>query len=279
MKGLETERTKFYMQFYLIVLSTILMMGVRGKVSMFDSIQKYARTKLLRNQRSEFFMRIRGNNNGAKNILALDFDGVVCASSFESSLTSIKAMQSIWKDCTIVEESEQRKLQSSIMEMRPIVETGYENILLARFALEELHRNGRVDTDKLLVDWNPKFRDDLLYKSGLSKEYLVDAFGSARDQAISSNITDWVSMNTIYHGVSDALRDQGISSLLENFYIITTKQERFVRAIMEPYGIRCPPPERLFDLANPFGPKTKVLQEILRRNSDSSCTIHFVEDR
>jgi hypothetical protein len=42
-------------------------------------------------------------------------------------------------------------------------------------------------------------------------------------------------------------------SKLANYYIITTKQERFVRAILERNNISCPPNERLFGLENKIG--------------------------
>jgi len=53
---------------------------------------------------------------------------------------------------------------------------------------------------------------------------------------------------------------------------------------MKSRGIQPPDEDHLFDLANPFGPKTKVLQEILRRQqnpalSNPESTLHFVEDR
>ena len=43
-----------------------------------------------------------------------------------------------------------------------------------------------------------------------------------------------------------------------NAYIITTKQERFVRAILGQNGILPPSQDRIFDLENPHGPKSKV---------------------
>jgi hypothetical protein len=69
---------------------------------------------------------------------------------------------------------------------------------------------------------------------------------------------------------------------MEDFHIITTKQARFVNAILEANGMTPPPPERMFDLENPFGKKPQVLLELLRRYGgvdDGSVEIHFVEDR
>ena len=42
------------------------------------------------------------------------------------------------------------------------------------------------------------------------------------------------------------------------FTVITTKQERFVTAILERNLITPPSKENIYDLENPFGAKTKV---------------------
>jgi superfamily II DNA or RNA helicase len=46
--------------------------------------------------------------------------------------------------------------------MRPIVETGFENMLLVRLILERLRESGSVDTAQLMADWSPSFRDSLI---------------------------------------------------------------------------------------------------------------------
>lgn len=43
-----------------------------------------------------------------------------------------------------------------------------------------------------------------------------------------------------------------------NTYIVSTKQGRFVEAILRANEVSVPPPERIFDLENKFGPKQKV---------------------
>jgi hypothetical protein len=67
---------------------------------------------------------------------------------------------------------------------------------------------------------------------------------------------------------------------LSNFFIITTKQERYVRAILSSTraeALPCPAPAFIYDLENPYGPKSNVLEALLKKYPDS--TIHFVEDR
>lgn len=94
-----------------------------------------------------------------RNILALDFDGVVCASSVESSFSSIIAAEKFWPEaCRIMktrdvkssyspieteaQDSTFRMVRSAVNELRPIVETGFENMLLVRAILEEINLTG-----------------------------------------------------------------------------------------------------------------------------------------
>lgn len=105
-----------------------------------------------------------------RNVLALDFDGVVCASSVESSFSSIVAAEKFWPGvCKImVSNSEIDEIDSSstissyssistegknsrfcriraaVNELRPIVETGFENMLLVRALYEELQSTGKL---------------------------------------------------------------------------------------------------------------------------------------
>lgn len=106
-----------------------------------------------------------------KDILALDFDGVVCASSVESSFSSIVAAEKFWpSDCKIMvtpglvdeidssstmssyssleteaEDSNFCRIRSAINQLRPIVETGFENMLLVRVVFEELRSTGSIE--------------------------------------------------------------------------------------------------------------------------------------
>jgi len=127
-----------------------------------------------------------------------------------------------------------------------------------------------------------------------------------------------VSLNKIYPAVLGSLRTISsdtcvgtkVNPFLDSVFVITTKQERFVRAILENNGLflirdgvsnRLPPTgeqsgdtatdaapvSNIFDLDNAYGSKVRVLQELTRRLAASAeqCaqeeqpTLHFVEDR
>ena len=101
-------------------------------------------------------------------ILALDFDGVICASSEESSYSSILAAKIAWPQSFLdfeLTSLSSLQLQKSIQKLRPIIETGYENMLIARYVNE----NPTIDIDKLGLSWSPAFRDELIKEYGISK--------------------------------------------------------------------------------------------------------------
>lgn len=280
------------------------------------------------------------------NILALDFDGVVCASSDESSTSSIYASNNEWPLlCYIPKNNTEFKLFKSIINaVRPIVETGFENVLLVRYVYEEYqaaalssttsvdHHNELVQAWKqgiihyILHTWNNDMRDELLHRYNRTKEELITSFGNARDSMINSELKYWISLNKLYPTVSSSLRTISLPPSVDNtnrgednnhnsdynvdeFYIVTTKEQRFVKAILEGNGLHLINNGRsnsirssgivgitadgddqnfssmasnIFDLHNQYGPKLKVLQHLstdyLRRNG---CLpkIHFVEDR
>jgi hypothetical protein len=158
---------------------------------------------------------------------------------------------------------------------------------------------GRVNPDVLMKAWSPAMRDRLLKEYGSDKDTMVRAFGEARDELIAKDILFWVQLNEIYPWAQRAMGNlhlKGQSFL--DYSIVTTKQARFVKAILTQNNIAPPPSAKLFDLENPFGSKKNVLQAMLRGlPADSNKAIadsmqsvpllepsqrpfiHFVEDR
>lgn len=229
-----------------------------------------------------------------KNLLALDFDGVVCASSSESSFSSIVAAQRFWPTVCgdIIQASAGApssssyaplvtegpgtpfaQIRAAVDELRPIVETGYENMLLVRALHEELRVTGVASAPAMHARWSAPYRDSLLTAYGATKEELVAFFGQTRDALIAEDVQAWVGLNPVYEPVRACLSGANVE-----YTIITTKQERFVRAILESNGIAPPPRGDIYDLENPFGPKTKVLRALLDKHG-AGVTIDFVEDR
>lgn len=95
----------------------------------------------------------------ALNVLCLDFDGVLCASSEESSYSAVVSSMRFWPSTfQHIQEQDKAQIQKSIQYLRPVIETGYENMLMARYLFENKDVNLKV-TEK---QWTPAFRDQLI---------------------------------------------------------------------------------------------------------------------
>lgn len=211
-------------------------------------------------------------------VFAFDFDGVICASAKESSHTAILTAKNIWPQLLL--DSKESYIISALQQLRPVIETGYETVLLTRkIYIDSVNFNQVMSENKVntylqnLIDiWSPEFRDKLLVDFGISKEQLILEFSKTRDRQISSDIKLWASRNSIYPSMLDIFPLKNKKNI-----IITTKQKRYVQAILNHYHIECPHEDDIFDLDNPYGSKSKVLLEVCKRFPESK--IHFIEDR
>lgn len=128
---------------------------------------------------------------------ALDFDGVVCNSVGESSETALKSAAKLWSHLS-ADEPHDTKLLSALREVRPVIETGYEYVLLGRLAIEtDISSLTDQFVSPVLDDW-PALRDSLMEKWDVSKQQLVEVFGSVRDGWIENNLDSWLGANQMY---------------------------------------------------------------------------------
>jgi phosphoglycolate phosphatase-like HAD superfamily hydrolase len=196
-------------------------------------------------------------------IYALDFDGVICDSAVETGVTGWKGATRIWDDINRSWPSDE--YIDLFRKIRPIVETGYEAILAMRLLFEDYR------TDDILVGF-AQHKQRLLLKKKLDSEELKSLFGEIRDQWINENMPEWVEMNPLFEGVAKKLQTL---STTNTWYIVTTKQERFVSYILEANHIQLPD-SHIFGLDRNLG-KEAVLRGLQQQHSGQE--IHFVEDR
>lgn len=195
-------------------------------------------------------------------VFALDFDGVICDSAVETAITGWKAASVLWQD---MPKTVPQMMIDHFRVVRPIIETGYEAILAMRLLFL-----GET-TDAVFADYGNKIQL-LMTDANVTVDDLKKLFGETRDVWIAEDLDDWVKMNPLFPGVAAKLQRLG---QLYPWYVVTTKQERFVKQILQANGIVLAD-ERIFGLDRKMS-KVEVLALLL--GSHPGAKVHFVEDR
>ncbi|TPQ25535.1 HAD family hydrolase [Methylomonas koyamae] len=195
-------------------------------------------------------------------IYALDFDGVICDSALETALTGWKAAATIWSGMTGIAPPE---IVKRFRAVRPIIETGYEAILVIRL----LYAGESIES--IYAGYSEK-ANQIMTAAGLTVEGLKQLFGDTRDQWIAQDKAGWIAVNPLFSGIADKLRRLGSN---HDWYVVTTKQERFVKKILNANHIELAA-ERIFGLDRNMS-KPEVLKGLKR--SYPGRPIYFVEDR
>ncbi|XP_021906305.1 uncharacterized protein LOC110820965 [Carica papaya] len=212
-------------------------------------------------------------------LYALDFDGVLCDSCGESSLSAVKAAKVRWPELFDgVDAAMEEWIADQMHMVRPVVETGYENVLLVRLLLEmripairkSLVAEG-LNVEGILNSWS-KIKPVIMEAWGEDRDALIDLFGKIRDEWMDTDLATWIDANRFYPGVSDALKFAS-----SEIYIVTTKQSRFADALLRELAGVTIPPERIFGLGT--GPKVEVLKQLQKKPEHRGLKLHFVEDR
>lgn len=208
--------------------------------------------------------------SAAPDVWALDFDGVACDSVGESSLSAFKAAAKLWPEVFATPEADARKeeLVEKMRVVRPVVETGYENIVQIRCLLEG------VEPEDMLQSWHAML-PEYMQRWGLDRAELVDLFGSTRDEWMAADLEGWLAPNRIYPGVAEAMR---VLMQAHEVYIVTTKQARFTEAILRQMAGIAFPMDRIFSQTVSGRPKSEVLADLAARHPQAGG-YHFVEDK
>ncbi len=196
-------------------------------------------------------------------VYALDFDGVICDSAIETGIAGWKAGIKIWDEFSTPLPPE--IILNQFRKVRPIMETGYEAILIIKML------NDGDSAEAILTGFCDK-KEKLIKNSNLNIDFLKKLFGETRDQWIKNDLDEWVMMNPLFNGVAEKLK---YLASQEVWYIITTKQERFVKHILNANQIQIPD-DKVFGLEKKMS-KEMVLLGLVEKHSQQ--TIYFVEDR
>lgn len=195
-------------------------------------------------------------------LYALDFDGVICDSAVETAVTGWKAAGQIWQD---MQDDTPPSLIEQFRQLRPVIETGYEAILAMRLLfLGE-------SCAAIYADYQAK-TSQLMQQANISVDDLKQLFGNTRDQWIAGDLTSWIAMNPLFPGIAEKLQRLANNHV---WYVITTKQERFVKQIFKANAIELAD-ENIYGLDRNMS-KAKVLKGLIEQYPQHS--IEFVEDR
>ena len=198
------------------------------------------------------------------NILALDFDGVICDGLIEYFASTKRAYQQIWSESAIDDS-----LADDFYPLRPVIETGWEMPILLRALVLG------IDRAEILNDWKG-ISLRLLESEGLEKQSVVQKLDGVRDSWIKNDLDGWLSLHRFYPGVIERLQ-QVVDSEVE-FYIVTTKEGRFVKRLLQQQGVDLAR-ERIIGKESKR-PKYETLRIIRDSHpTGSELSIFFVEDR
>jgi len=198
-------------------------------------------------------------------VFALDFDGVLCDSAAETAESAWRAGRGIWAEWR--DQDAPPALVDRFCRLRPVIETGYQTIALMRLCDSDV-------SDEDVLSRFGELCDRVLADAGLTRQQSVELFGRTRDDWIRANPDGWLGKHRFYPGTIETVRAVSATSPV---YILTTKQERFVHALLR--GARCElPAGQVFGLDS-GKKKEDVLAQLLRGPQLVGATVHFVEDR
>jgi len=195
-------------------------------------------------------------------VYALDFDGVICDSAVETAMTGWKAAGELWND---MPKDVPQRLIDRFRAVRPLIETGFEAILAMRLLFL-----GDTVAD-IYSDYAAKSQR-LLEERQVGTDALKKLFGATRDHWIAADLDEWIEMNPLFAGIAEKLQQLGQKNA---WYVVTTKQERFVKQILNANRIALAD-EKIFGLDRNLS-KPEVLKGLLR--SHPHQTLYFAEDR
>ncbi len=198
----------------------------------------------------------------APDLLALDFDGVLCNGLKEYAQSAWKAYQQIWS----TEETLNDALRDRFYPLRPVIETGWEMPVLYRALVL-----GKTDSE-ILEHW-PQISQDIVTQDNLDPKRLSHTLDTVRDEWIQADLGGWLQLHEFYPGVLQKLQ-QALQNPDLEVYIITTKEGRFVKQLLQQQNVEIER-DRIFG-KEVKRPKAETLKQLLSRHPQAE--IWFVED-
>lgn len=201
-------------------------------------------------------------------ILALDFDGVLCDGMLEYFQTAWRVYCRLWLS---EETAPPEGLATAFARMRPVVETGWEMPLVLHALLTG------VSEAEILTQWSAMV-PQLAAAEHQTPASLGAAVDGLRDEWIAADVESWLALHRFYPGVCDRLKHVLASSVYP--IIISTKEGRFISQLLYQQGIELPESQVVGKEVRQ--PKAQTLRQLLQAPSPTQTPdpqIWFIEDR
>jgi phosphoglycolate phosphatase-like HAD superfamily hydrolase len=197
----------------------------------------------------------------APNILALDFDGVLCDGLSEYFQVAWRTYKQLWQPSRSVSPED---LAPIFYRLRPVIETGWEMPVLLQ-ALQQ----GIPETE-ILQHW-VTMAPQILADSHLEAKTVSNALDRQRDEWITTDPNSWLALHRFYPGIIERL--QSVISSAVYPVIISTKEGRFINQLLQEQGVELSNAQIIGKESQ--RPKHQVLREL----AASDRTVWFIEDR
>jgi len=199
-------------------------------------------------------------------LLALDFDGVLCDGIEEYFQSTLRVYRQIWEgELSPLEES----LKLSFARLRPVIETGWEMPVLLRaivLGIEEASTG---------QDWAGVAKE-IVSSEQLDWQELADRLDTVRDRWMKADLAEWLGLHRFYPGAIARLQ-KILAASTPQLYIITTKEGRFARQLLQQQGVELPPNAIIGKESK--RPKHETLRQLLAIAAIQPDRLWFVEDR
>ena len=144
-----------------------------------------------------------------------------------------------------------------MVRLRPVIETGYENLVQARSLYQQ-----KASEEEMLADWQAVL-SRCMHEWGETRAELVEVFGRERDMWIESDLDSWLFANRMFDGVPEAMGNAVSAPESElSVHIVTTKQAHFTKLLFEKLAGILFPEERIHSTTVSGTSKTDVLKQL-----------------
>jgi phosphoglycolate phosphatase-like HAD superfamily hydrolase len=194
-------------------------------------------------------------------ILALDFDGVICDGMPEYFHSSWLVYSQMWGVPAAPAPAE---LFPTFAQLRPLIEHGWEMPLLV-WALQQ-----NIPAGQITSGWT-NLATKILADQQWSSKDVVKVLDEVRDRSINQDLPAWLNLQSCYPGTIEKLL--ALPTTIQPV-IITTKDGRFTRQLLEDRGVHLPQ-DAIFGKEGKQS-KADTLRQLITSQPDQ---IWFVEDR